>query len=165
MKLFGKPRGSKSRKIGELGESDWNKAVDMLKTKMPKILYFPSALFDLPDKIYLEPIEETDYKNKFYSLVVQDVLDSLGGSLNIKEHLIDRINSNDMNDRDNLKQVCLMMGRKLSQVILKEWSMVLTNKAKGISVEIDKDHRDLDGFSFSYFLPNLGDIEKMRISI
>ena len=141
MKLFGKPRGSKSRKIGELGESDWNKAVNMLKTKMPKILYFPSALFDLPDKIYLEPIEETDYKNKFYSLVVQDVLDSLGGSLNIKEHLIDRINSNDMNDRDNLKQVCLMMGRKLSQVILKEWSMVLTNKAKGISVEIDKDQK------------------------
>lgn len=139
LKLIGKPKGSRSKKLAELGEEEWKKAVDMLKTKMPKLLYFPSALFDLPDKIYLDPIPENDYKNKFYSLVVQDVLDSLGGSLNIKEHLIDRIKSEDKSDRDNLKQVCLMMGRKLSQVILEEWSMVLTNKAKGISVEIDKD--------------------------
>lgn len=139
LKLIGKPKGSRSKKLAELGEEEWKKAVDMLKTKMPKLLYFPSALFDLPDKIYLDPIPENDYKNRFYSLVVQDVLDSLGGSLNIKEHLIDRIKSEDKNDRDNLKQVCLLMGRKLSQVILEEWSMVLTNKAKGISVEIDKD--------------------------
>ena len=139
LKLIGKPKGSRLKKLAELGEEEWKKAVDMLKTKMPKLLYFPSALFDLPDKIYLDPIPENDYKNKFYSLVVQDVLDSLGGSLNIKEHLIDRIKSEDKSDRDNLKQVCLMMGRKLSQVILEEWSMVLTNKAKGISVEIDKD--------------------------
>lgn len=139
LKLIGKPKGSRSKKLAELGEEEWKKAVDMLKRKMPKLLYFPSALFDLPDKIYLDPIPENDYKNRFYSLVVQDVLDSLGGSLNIKEHLIDRIKSEDKNDRDNLKQVCLLMGRKLSQVILEEWSMVLTNKAKGISVEIDKD--------------------------
>ncbi len=139
LKLIGKPKGSSSKKLAELGEEERKKAVDMLKTKMPKLLYFPSALFDLPDKIYLDPIPENDYKNRFYSLVVQDVLDSLGGSLNIKEHLIDRIKSEDKNDRDNLKQVCLLMGRKLSQVILEEWSMVLTNKAKGISVEIDKD--------------------------
>ena len=139
LKLIGKPKGSRSKKLAELGEEERKKAVDMLKTKMPKLLYFPSALFDLPDKIYLDPIPENDYKNRFYSLVVQDVLDSLGGSLNIKEHLIDRIKSEDKNDRDNLKQVCLLMGRKLSQVILEEWSMVLTNKAKGISVEIDKD--------------------------
>ena len=141
LKLLGKNKGSRAKKNSELNESDWHKVVEMLKTKMPKILYFPSALFDLPDKIYLDPIEETDYKNKFYSLVVQDILDSLDGTLNIKEHLIDRIKSNDTNDRDNLKQVCLMMGRKLSQIILKEWSMVLTNKAKGISVEIDKDQK------------------------
>ena len=139
LKLIGKPKGSKSKKLAELGEEEWSKTVELLKTRMPKLLYFPSALFDLPDKIYLDPIPENDYKNRFYSLVVQDVLDSLGGSLNIKEHLIDRIKSDNKSDRDNLKQVCLMMGRKLSQVILEEWSMVLTNKAKGISVEIDKD--------------------------
>ena len=105
-------------------------------------------------------------------MVVQDILDSLDDSLNIKEHLVDRINSTNSSDKDNVKQICLRIGRKLSDDILKKWSMVLTNKAKGIIVDVDKDdtgvfiefkkvkmdtfiwvkgHWDLGGFSYFYF--------------
>lgn len=139
MPLKGKSRKSRSTKISSLGEEEWKKTVEFMKTKMPKILYFPTVLFDLPDKIYLNSSKEGDYKNKFYSLVVQDILDSLDDSLNIKEHLVDRINSTNSSDKDNVKQICLRIGRKLSDDILKKWSMVLTNKAKGIIVDVDKD--------------------------
>ena len=43
LKLLGKNKGSRAKKNSELNESDWHKVVEMLKTKMPKILYFPSA--------------------------------------------------------------------------------------------------------------------------
>ena len=143
MPLRGKPQKSRTKKMADLGEEEWKKTVEFIKTKMPKILYFPTALFDLPDKIYLDPINDQDYKSKFYSLVVQDILDSLNEQLNIKEHLVDRINSANPTDKDHVKQVCLRIGRVLSSEILKTWSTVLTNKAKGIAVDVDKDDKGI----------------------
>lgn len=143
MPLRGKPQKSRTKKMADLGEEEWKKTVEFIKTKMPKILYFPTALFDLPDKIYLDPINDQDYKSKFYSLVVQDILDSLNEQLNIKEHLVDRINSANPTDKDHVKQVCLRIGRVLSSEILKTWSTVLTNKAKGIAVDVDKDEKGI----------------------
>jgi predicted ATP-dependent endonuclease of OLD family len=139
--LMGILKGSKSKKMAKIEDDEWQKTVDHLKKRMPKILYFPTALFDLPDKIYLNPSDDGDYKNQFYNLVVQDVLDSLNEGLNIKEHLIDRTNSTNQSDKNNVRQTCLQMGRKLSEVILNEWSMVLMNKAKGIEVIVDKDEQ------------------------
>ena len=100
-------------------------------------------LFDLPDKIYLDPIKEEDYKNAFYRQIIQDILDSFDESLNIQEHIVDRINSGNPNYKDNVKQICLSMGKKLSHDILKRWSMEITKKAKSIVVDVDKDEEGI----------------------
>ncbi|MDD1745452.1 MAG: ATP-binding protein, partial [Candidatus Methanoperedens sp.] len=69
---------------------------------IPSILYFPNFLFDFPSKIFLETKEESTPKEKFYIELVQDILYSLKNETNIKTHLIERIKSEDSNDKDNL---------------------------------------------------------------
>ena len=136
--LRGKRKNSRSKKVIELDKDNWQKAVNHLKERMPKILYFPTTLFDFPDKIYLNK-QTKEYKDEFYKDVIQDILNSLNENLNIKEHIVDRILNGTSNDKANVQQITLKMGKKLSTVILKEWSSVLGNKANQISVNIDKD--------------------------
>lgn len=136
--LQGKLKDSRSKKVIDLDKENWQKAVNHLKERMPKILYFPTTLFDFPDRIYLNK-ETEEYKDAFYKDVIQDILDSLNENLNIKEHIVDRILNGTSNDKSNVQQITLKMGKQLSNVILKEWSSVLGNKANQISTNIDKD--------------------------
>lgn len=138
LELKGKTIGSKARKEVKIDNENWKKCVDYLKSKMPNILYFPTALFDLPDKIYLNSSKENE-KNGFYKEVIQDILDSLEQELNLKTHIVDRFLSSDSTDKENVKQLSLRMERKISQVILAEWTKVLPKKNYEISVYIDKD--------------------------
>jgi len=141
MPLLGRLKKSKSKKEALLDGDEWNQTVKFMEEKMPRILYFPTALFDLPDKIYLNNIAENKeyYQKQFYKLIIQDILDSLNDSLNIQEHLVDRMNSDQSSDKANVKQVCVRIGRKLKEEILNNWASVLNNKAKNILVEVDKD--------------------------
>ena len=119
----------------------WKIIVEMIKEKMPKVLYFPTTLFDFPDKIYLDGtnVENQGYKAKFYKAVVQDILDSLGDDLNIKTHIIDRMNSGLETDRDNIDQLALKMSEKITKEITDEWSQVLKNRDYEVVVYVKKD--------------------------
>lgn len=138
--IEGKKIGSRAKKEIEIEKESWQKCVNFLKERMPNILYFPTALFDLPDKIYLN-LNKNDEKTAFYKAVVQDILDSLEQDMNIKTHIVDRFLSNEQVDRDNVKQLSLKLSRKISQVILDEWTKVLTKKNYEINVDIDKDEK------------------------
>lgn len=142
LSIVGKKVGSKAKKEVSIDENNWQKCVNYLKEKMPNILYFPTALFDLPDKIYLnlDKNNEND-KTSFYKAVIQDILDSLEQDMNLKTHIVDRFLSADQTDKENVKQLSLKMGRKISQVILAEWTKVLTKKNYEITVDIDKDSK------------------------
>lgn len=138
--IVGKKLGSRAKKEIEIDKESWQKCVNFLKERMPNILYFPTALFDLPDKIYLNLDKSNENeKTAFYKAVVQDILDSLEQDMNIKTHIVDRFLSTDQSDKDNVKQLSLKLGRKISQVILAEWTKVLTKKNYEITVDIDKD--------------------------
>lgn len=141
LNIEGLPNNSRAKNLRKIESVNWQKAVDFLKKMMPKILYFPTTLFDLPDKIYLTNVSEMKYV--FYKDVIQDILDSLDENLNIKEHLVDRLESGTTSDKDNVKQIALKMGKQLSNVILKEWSMVLGNKANQIDANIEKDEKGI----------------------
>ena len=140
--IQGKKVGSRAKKAINIDENDWQKCVNHLKEKMPNILYFPTALFDLPDKIYLNlPKDKENQKILFYKDVIQDILDSLEQDMDIKTHIVDRFLSKDSNDKENVKQLALQMGRKVTKIILDEWTKVLTKKNYDITIDIDKDEK------------------------
>lgn len=59
---------------------------------VPRIVYFPTFLFSIPEKILLNPApgKETAV-NVHYRRIIQDVASSLSSPLDIKTHLVDRI--------------------------------------------------------------------------
>ncbi len=121
----------------------WKQLIELIKQKMPKVLYFPTTLFDFPDKIYLNGVnvENKGYKPQFYKAVVQDILDSLGDDLNIKTHIVDRMNSGIETDRENIDQLALKMSEKITKEITDEWSQVLKNRDYEVVVYVKKDEQ------------------------
>lgn len=121
----------------------WKQLIELIKQKMPKVLYFPTTLFDFPDKIYLNGVnvENKGYKPQFYKAVVQDILDSLGDDLNIQTHIIDRMNSGIETDRENIDQLALKMSEKITKEITDEWSQVLKNRDYEVVVYVKKDEQ------------------------
>ncbi len=94
---------------------------------MPSILYFPNFLFEFPEKIYLDD-NISDLKHKFYQNIIQDVLDSLDNNTNIKEHLINRIKSEDEKEKRNLNSLIGKMQKQLTEVIFKKWNQIFNKE-------------------------------------
>nr|WP_068890374.1 AAA family ATPase [Pedobacter panaciterrae] len=110
---------------------------------IPSILYFPNFLFDFPSKISLKTDGEISEKEKFYSELVQDILFSLENELNIQTHLIDRVRSEDPNDKRNLNSLSKKMGKKVTDVVFKAWNSIFKRELRdtriNISIGLDAD--------------------------
>ncbi|MET3471579.1 putative ATP-dependent endonuclease of OLD family [Novosphingobium sp. 1529] len=140
---------------GYAGESKeyrtiWLAAVDFLRNRTPKIVYFPTFLFDFPDRIYLKG--ENSEINSYYKQVIQDVLDSQGDGLDVQKHIIDRIDkakSEHPNiatffsyffQRDEKKQIDAVLQKasnEMSNVIFGSWNQILSRNITGKRVQID----------------------------
>lgn len=140
--LFGtKNRRKKAINIREEDNDAWKQIIDLIKEKMPKVLYFPTMLFDFPDKIYLNGpnVENKEYKSQFYKAIIQDILDSLGDDLNIQTHIIERMISGIETDKENIDQLALKMSEKVTKEITDEWSQVLKNRDYEVVVYVKQD--------------------------
>ncbi|MBJ2156776.1 AAA family ATPase [Variovorax sp. IB41] len=71
----------------------WANVARILEERLPQISYFPTFLVDMPEKIYLKEFDDETAVNRYYRLVFQDVLDSLGQGLNLDKHINARIES------------------------------------------------------------------------
>lgn len=135
-----KKRGKKIRSFN----NDENQiANNVIKKRMPSILYFPNFLFEFPEKIYLNDSID-DPKHIFYQKIIQDVLDSLQNNTNIKDHLIARIDSDGRRERKNLNSLIGKMERKLSNTIFNSWNEIFNKKIseKEIVLYPDKDEEN-----------------------
>ncbi len=140
--FWAKGKKKRAKKIRKLTNAENQPAnVNYIKAKIPSILYFPNFLFEFPEKIYLDSSIE-DPKHIFYQKIIQDVLDSLDNDTNIKDHLIDRIESNESNEKRNLNSLIGKMERKLSNVIFDSWNKIFNKKInkKEITLFAEKDN-------------------------
>ena len=141
--FWAKGKKKSAKKIRKLTNDENQPAnSNFIKKNIPSILYFPNFLFEFPEKIYLDEKIE-DPKHIFYQKIIQDVLDSLDNNTNIKEHLIDRILSDDKNEKRNLNSLTGKMERKLSNVIFDSWNKIFNKKInqKEISLYFDSDEK------------------------
>jgi energy-coupling factor transporter ATP-binding protein EcfA2 len=112
---------------------------------MPSILYFPNFLFEFPEKIYLDE-SITDTKHKFYQRIVQDVLDSMNNNLNINDHIIKRINSEDNNDKRNLNSLLGKMQKQLTEVIFTKWNQIFNKEISKTEIVLFTGKDDTGSF-------------------
>lgn len=88
-----KARHKGARKFSEV-ESDhnvWKSFVSIVNVFLPEIVYFPTFLFELPEKIILNPNEEEAASDKLYRTIIENVGKSLESPIDIEKALVDRI--------------------------------------------------------------------------
>ena len=126
------------------------KLFQFCKSLIPSILYFPNFLFDFPSKIYLETEAEPSAKEKFYIELIQDILYSLENDSNIKTHIIERIKSEDSNDKKNLNRLLQRMSLKVTDVIFEAWNKIFKKDIKDSRIVINYS-KDEKGFPYLEF--------------
>lgn len=120
-------KAKKARKEKKLANADALIANNYIVRYIPSILYFPNFLFDFPEKIYLNDDIDNE-KHLFYQKIIQDTLDSLNNDLNINDHLITRIKSNEDNDKRNLNSLIGKLQKKLTTVIFQKWNQIFNKE-------------------------------------
>ncbi|MGQ2920913.1 MAG: ATP-dependent nuclease [Hydrogenophaga sp.] len=133
--------GKKTRTLRVSGEQ-WGSIVKIAREMFPRIIYFPTFLFEFPEKIFLEATEANKEKHEFYQKVLQDVLDTCIPDATIQQHIVERAKSSDASEKINLEAVTLKMGRKITEVVFGAWSDIfkqqLTGKSIRLATEIDQ---------------------------
>lgn len=137
---------------------EWIELAKFTRKLIPSILYFPTFLFDFPEKIYLEDGEGIDEKSRFYRQVLQDILDASNTGADLKTHVLDRAKSGDQGDKKNLESLLLEMGRNVTRTVFDAWTKIFKTSISQRNVRFiwDKDPagriyvqlqlEDLDGF-------------------
>jgi energy-coupling factor transporter ATP-binding protein EcfA2 len=126
------------------------KLAKFCKGLIPSILYFPNFLFDFPSKILLETKEGKTPRETYYIELIQDILYSLENNINIKTHLIDRINNGSADDKRSLDRLLQRMEQKVTKVVFDAWSEIFNRPIKDTKIKI-QGGRDKDGLPFLEF--------------
>lgn len=147
IKFIGKRQ--RAKKQTELKGEEWQKAVVYVRTLLPSILYFPNFLFEFPDKIYLEDtptIAETSGFHRFYRTILQDVLDSIGGNMNLQKHVLDRAKAGGRFDQRALESVLLKMGSDITSKVFKAWNRIFNRSVGKKEIVVDWDEDPVGGW-------------------
>lgn len=137
--LEGQKKGQ--RRARKLAGTDWQAVVGIIEERLPSILYFPNFLFELPDRIYLEPVASDVKKHAFYRDVLQDVLDAIGEQTNLTDHVLARAKSGSAHEKRSLESVLLKMGSHITSTVFSSWDRIFRRPAgrKEIVIDIDQD--------------------------
>ena len=131
------PKWKKNKDLIEANEELWQNTIKYIKENLLwKVIYYPNFLFTLPSKIYLEELEGKQWSTAEQSLyrgVLQDILDSLNSGLVLKTHILDRLESKDEWDKENLDSTLLRMGKCVSKKISDRWTEIYWNP---INIEV-----------------------------
>ncbi len=125
----------------------WNPYWTTTEARMPQICYFPTFLFDVPDKIYLESHSDESPLNAYYRKLVQDILDSLNQGISLKTHIIDRVRGQDRakkwdeflnsDEKSQVNHVLNSASAKITQVIMQSWKRVFKKDFDNKRIEIE----------------------------
>jgi predicted ATPase len=138
----------------------WHHAINILSNRLPKIVYFPTFLFEFPDRIYVGNTD--DPKDIYFSQIIQDVLDSIPGeNYDINTHIIDRIERakrdngeylpfwmflNSAPAKKQIDAVLRKVAARMGEVIFGAWHGIMDKRVSGkrlnINWAIDGDRDD-----------------------
>jgi hypothetical protein len=127
----------------------WLSALESIRPKLPKIVFFPTFLFTFPDRIYLNSAKNE--VNDYYVQVLQDVLDSLNEGLSVTKYIVDRISEVAKDHPTPMTLLAALFGRdeksqidavlqkasnRMSEVIFGAWNEILGRSVTGKRVQI-----------------------------
>lgn len=162
--FFGmKPRvqAKGGRKLKPVEDSDpiWKSIADELRAVTPEIVYFPTFLFNQPDKIYLTARDGESKSNALYRQIIENIAASLPKPLDVQRHIVDRL----INEETFVDAVFNIMGLgkskqqqitaarneisdHLTQTVFESWSKTFGGDFRGkeilINLDVDTENSD-----------------------
>lgn len=133
----------------------WQFGATSLRDRLPEIVYFPTFLFNFPDRIYLEETPKNiDILGvgSNYKRILQGILDSQGKNLSIEKHIIGRIarlkathlkSPNFLNillasdERKLIDAVVQEISTEISRIIFGSWNKIFGKNLTGKRIQID----------------------------
>ena len=133
-----KKRGRKFVRVAAK-DSEWQDVVREIGGFFPRIIYFPTFLFDFPERINISDEEGEVKENEYFKKVLEDALASLDDPLHLKTHIVERALNKDPElpfgiwlgkwvQSDESEQVATALAKlsqKISKEIFERWKDVL----------------------------------------
>lgn len=132
-------------------EDLWLKCVNNIEEKLQQVVYFPTFLVDMPERIYLSQHTEETALNKHYRCVLQDILNSLDEGLTLERHVSNRIleyqkkiNSPTWlsmlfgsQSKDPIDSVFQKISNAITKEVLGSWQRVFQRAISAKSISVD----------------------------
>ena len=140
----------KQQKFREANISEWSTIWSIIKERIPDISYYPTFVFDVPNRIYLTG-HDTDHVNRFYKKIFQDILDYEGSGLTISKNIIPNIRDESLiglwsdflqsfwgsSSQRRIEQVMDRASEALTDVILSSWNQIFKDSVGQKKIQID----------------------------
>ena len=140
-----KAQGSKYRDLYDHHNDEWNELLNMIETRLPKILYFENFIFKFPERIYLEEIPNPSYSGEEkiiqdrYRNVIDDILKTCNEQYS-RTLLVDKLKSSTVSEEESGKQILRETEITLNQKILDPWNQIFPDTPnKRILIETGHD--------------------------
>lgn len=135
---------------------DWQQIVRFVAGRLPRVVYFPTFLFDFPEKILISEDGEAPQGNEYLKMIVEDALASLDQPLDLQKHIIDRITDFEQgasfstfvsawtasDEKERVDHCLYQLQRKIGQEIFSRWQQILGESARGKELLIGLDIQD-----------------------
>ena len=128
------------RKFQAIDASDeWRIIVREIGELFPRIVYFPTFLFNFPEKVKVSESESEIEGNEYFKAMIEDALLSLDGPLYLQQHIVDRVLKKDpdnpfaawlagwmgSDERERVTSVLRKLSQKISAEVFGRWKDVL----------------------------------------
>jgi len=154
--LKAKEKGRKTFSPAITEESvPWKSFSSRVSSIIPEIVYFPTFLFEQPEKIVLNPLSDEKPSEKLYRNIIENVGKSLEKTIDIKSNIVDRILipetageafigffSLSNNRQQQIDSAINQLSQKLSSTVLDSWTKIFggsnVNREIRLKLGVDK---------------------------
>lgn len=98
-----------------------------IKSLIPSIYYFPTFIFNQPEKINISENNQ-DVIHRIYAKVLDNIAYSTSNRLNLENHIIDRVFSEDLSVREALQSSLDQMSELITRKVFELWGNILQTK-------------------------------------
>lgn len=115
----------------------WANFSAAVAVRLPEIVYFPTFLFELPDRIVLNPKKGEKPSDKLYRRIIENVGQSLGKPIDVRANIVDRILTPEHeggifgslfmlsnNRQQQIDAAINQLSQSLSYTVLDNWSRI-----------------------------------------